>query len=243
MGTIMFNKKSSRDFGLEVETFPNYEIPERIFEKVSVPGRNGEVIFDTGAYKNSKRSYKVSLATYDEESYSVKMNQIAEWLHSSSGYARLEDSYDEDFFRYAYYSGSLSIENLFDEAGRATLDFECKPQRYYKYGEIPIEFTTNGKIQNKTPFTSLPVIHVYIGGNQAQSTVTIGNYGFTILANSGTNLIVDSELQDAYYGTENKNHCISFGNRNFPKLLPGLSNVSFTGDVYKIEITPRWWTI
>ena len=53
MGTIIFNKKSSRDFGLEVETFPTYDIPERVFTKVEVPGRNGEVIFDDSSEESS----------------------------------------------------------------------------------------------------------------------------------------------------------------------------------------------
>ena len=243
MGTVVFNGKSSRDFGLEVETFPTYEIPERNYELVEVLGRNGSIAFDHNSYKNTPRSYKVSLATYDEASYSIVMNQISEWLRSSSGYARLEDTYDEDFYRLALYKDRTSIENLFNEAGRATLNFECKPQRFYKSGEFPIEFTSSGKIQNETKFAAKPRIQVTLSQAQTHSTVTIGQYGFTILANSGTSITIDSELQDAFDGVTNKNNSVSFVDREFPLLLPGLSNISFNGSITKLEITPRWYTI
>ena len=46
MGVIVFNGISSKDVGIEVETFPEYTIPEREYEAIHVPGRNGDVIID-----------------------------------------------------------------------------------------------------------------------------------------------------------------------------------------------------
>lgn len=241
MGIIVFNGISSRDVGIEVETFPTYDIPEREYEAIHVPGRNGDVIIDNGTYKNVNRTYKVSIATYDIP-YSQKMAGVAKWLHSAPGYARLEDSYDPDFYRFAYYNEAVSIENLFNEAGRATINFVCKPQRFFKSGDMPVEFAANGVIQNRTVNIALPKIIVTKNG--LQGAITIGDATITLAASSGSPIIIDSELQDVYDSLgENKNSVITFNDGIFPLLQPGSNSVSISGGVTKVEIIPRWWTI
>lgn len=241
MGVIVFNGVSSKDVGIEVETFPTYDIPEREYEAIHVPGRNGDIIIDNGTYKNVKRSYKVSIATYDIP-YSQKMAGVAKWLHSAPGYTRLEDSYDPAFYRLAYYSDALSLENLFNEAGRGDISFICKPQRFYKSGDMPVEFTEGGYIQNGTVNPALPKIIVTKG--DTDGSVTVGNATITVLAASGTPIIIDSELQDVYnLNGDNKNSFITFDDGIFPILEPGTNTVSFSGGITKVEVIPRWWTI
>jgi phage-related protein len=241
MGIIVFNGISSRDVGIEVETFPTYDIPEREYEAIHVTGRNGDVIIDNGTYKNVNRTYDVSIATYNIP-YSQKMAGVAKWLHSAPGYTRLEDSYDPDFYRLAYYNEAVSIENLFNEAGKATINFVCKPQRFYKSGDMPVEFTTNGVIQNRTVNIALPKI--IITTDNTASSITISGVTVSIAANSGTNIILDSELQDAYNSSGvNKNSVITLDDGMFPLLYSGSNEISLSGGVTKIEIIPRWWTI
>jgi len=240
MGIIMFNGRSSKDIGLEVETFPTYVAPKKIYEVTRIPGRNGDLVVDTKTYENVPREYKVSIATYNKTTYSTKMSQVAEWLYSASGYARLEDSYDEEFYRLAYYNNETSFENLFDEAGKATLKFTCKPQRYYKSGEIPINFTAAGKIQNGTIETAFPRLKVIT--DNTEGTISIGNYSFEILEGAGTTINIDCELQDAWYEAENKNNFIVLDG-DYPRIDPGVQVISFTGGVQSVEVTPRWWTV
>lgn len=241
MGIIVFNGISSKDVGIEVETFPSYSVPEREYDVIHVPGRSGDLVIDSGTYKNVDRSYKISVATRGSATYSQVMNRVAEWLHSASGYARLEDSYDEDFFRYAYYNSAVSIENLFNEAGRATIKFMCKPQRYYKSGEVPIKFTAAGSIQNRTINASSPIIKIV--KTDTIGSVVIGDVTLTLSSDSGTNITIDCELQDAYYGDVNKNSVITLTSGVFPKLYPGSNAISFNGGITSVEIIPRWWTI
>ena len=240
MGVIMFNGRSSKDVGIEVETFPTYDVPEKEYEVIHVPGRNGDVVIDTGTFKNINGSYKVSIAAQDV-SYNQKMRRVAEWLHSSSGYSILEDSYSPEFFRYAYYKDSVSIENLFNEAGKATIKFICKPQKFFKSGRYPVVFSASGVIQNGTQYDSLP--QIIISTNDTDGSVTIGDCTFTILAGSGTTITVDSELQDAFQGTANKNAYLRLDDGEFPKIKPGLNSISFSGGVQNISIIPRWWTV
>ena len=240
MGVIVFNGISSKDVGIEVETFPEYTIPEREYEAIHVPGRNGDVIIDNGTYKNVSRSYKVSIATYDIP-YHQKMSSVAKWLHSAPGYARLEDSYEPAFYRLAYYNESVSIENLFNEAGKATIKFTCKPQRFYKSGEQAIAFSSAGEIQNGTVNIALPLIKVT--KVNLQGRIMVGDTTITIASDSG-DVIIDSELQDVYNADgENKNSVVTFNDGIFPLLQPGSNSISFDGGVTKVEVIPRWWTI
>lgn len=256
MGIVVFNNKSSKDIGLEVETFPEYEAPEKIYDVIHVPGRNGDVVIDTGTYGNVPRKYEVSIAARDQVTYSQKMSQVAEWLHSASGYARLEDSYDEDFYRLAYYNEQLSIQNLFNEAGKATLNFVCKPQRYYKSGEVPILFTEAGNIQNRTINPAFPLLHITTNNTvQSQSdpdqkvgSVSIGNYTFYIkydetYSDPLMTFTMDCELQGAYRGVFNMNNLIILNGEEFPRIDPGLCAINFDGGVQSVEVIPRWWTV
>ena len=177
-----------------------------------------------------------------EPSFSTIINQVAEWLHSASGYARLEDTYEPDYYRMAYYSESISVENLFNEAGKATLNFICKPQRYLKSGETPVTFTGEGTIQNGTRFSSSPVLKVTT--DNTQGSVAIGNHSITIKAGAGTDPItIDCELQDAWSGTSNKNSYIVLTDSEFPVIDPGTQTVTFDGGVQSVEVIPRWWTV
>lgn len=242
MGVITFNNVTSSSLGVEVETFPNYEAPEKEYQITHVPGRNGDLVVDTKTFQNVPRSYEVSVATRNSETFTQKMNAVAEWLHSASGYARLEDTYEPDYYRMAYYSESISIENLFNEAGKATLNFICKPQRYLKSGETPITFSEEGTIQNGTRFSSSPVIKVIT--DNTQGSVSIGNHTIAIKAGAGTDQItIDCELQDAWSGTTNKNSFVILTDGEFPVIDPGTQTVTFDGGVQRVEVIPRWWTV
>lgn len=410
MGVIIFNGRSSTEFGIEVEHLPDYDTPERDYDIIHVPGRNGDLVIDTGSFKNTSRKYQISVATRGEAFYE-KIKPIVEWLHSSSGYARLEDTYEPDYYRLAYYRESNTIDNLFDDAGRATITFTCKPQRYLKSGELPTSFvegggknklkfpttahdvtrctysvdsdnsatvtatgtysgasflinvttgvtytlsfkgvgtgdkksiwlrainpwstssqpgyytnidlteseeyyhytftaTTDelyigyyvtfadsegemtltdvqleegieatdfvpysvfGTLKNNTVFRSLPLITVKSSNNE-RGTVIINNQSFQVKesSNASENLqdssgndisdnsndqittvsinkvTLDSELQDAYDGTVNKNSSIILNGGEFPSLEPGDNDITFSGGVTEVEITPRWWTV
>lgn len=240
MGVIAFNGVSSADVGIEVEKFPSYDIPEKEYDIIHVPGRNGDIVIDTGTYKNVSRIYEVSIATRDI-AFHRKMGRVAQWLYSASGYARLEDSYEPDSYRLAIYNKKVTIENLFNEAGKAKLEFNCKPQRFLKSGDIPTTMTTSSIIHNDTPFDALPIINV-VTDNTAGELV-VGDTVLSIAANAGLNLTINSELQDVYSGTANKNSYITLNSGVFPNLKPGNNTISFTGGIQSITVYPKWWTI
>ena len=134
MGIIMFNGASSKDYGIEVEHPPKYNYPERDYTIVHVPGRNGDLVLDSESYQNVERVYELAIGEYHGD-FTVLANRLSTWLHSARTYARLEDSYEPEYYRMALYQEGTSIENFFHQGGRVEVTFNCKPQRFLKEGE------------------------------------------------------------------------------------------------------------
>lgn len=232
MGHFIFNGKSSNDFSLSVQRYPNYNAPAKVVESISVPGRSGALKISTGAFENVPRKYDCFFKGDSNTARAIKM-----WLLSNSGYARLEDSYDTTVYRMAQFEGPADIEAIRNRFGRLVISFDCKPQLFLKSGEDVLTFTAANVVYNPTEFTALPLIRVY---GTAPSTLTVGN---TIVQINAINEYVDldCELQDAFKGISNCNGNIYAP--DFPKLPPGGTGISFSGGITKIEIKPRWWTV
>lgn len=242
MGVIIFNGHASTEAGIEVMTPPGYTFPERDYEVTHVPGRNGDIILDKGSYKNIEKSYNVNIFSKNEP-YPVIARKLVNWLHSGSGYCRLEDSYDPDFYMLGMYMENGSLNNILQVGVRTTVKFNCKPQRFYKTGDNPVTFTESGSLINPSIYEALPIIKVFGSGN---ITFTINGYSVN-LANvtsvtDSNPIIVNSEIQDVYQGTTNKNSIATFA-YGFPKLGAGVNTITLGSGVTKLIITPKWWTL
>ena len=245
MGVIIFNGRSSKDCRIEVETPPKYSVPRREYEVVHVPGRNGDLIHDNKSYENVTAEYEVSIAVPDHASYPHTMAKVEEWLHQESGYLRLEDSYDDDCYRMAYYDEENQIENFMNKAGKFTITFNCKPGRWLKGGEKVVHIGTSGQVLvNPTEYNSDPLIQVHGSGN---GYFHFGNY--VVIINTITDgMIIDSDLMDVYAlsGDEiiNLNGDVEFEPVDeFPKLSPGSNAIYFSGGIRSLDIVPRWWKL
>lgn len=246
MGNVIFNGVSSLDYGIQVEHPPAYHIPAKDYEVVHIPGRNGDIVIDKGSYQNVTREYEIAIGNIEED-FTSMANRIAEWVSSADGYARLEDTYEPDYYRLAYYDEEATIENILQHAGRVTVNFKCKPQRYLKSGEQTITVTkSNSYILNPTLFPSKPIIKIF--GSSASGTLTVGGIPITFdLSKDDSKLIdylvIDCERQDAYYDTnKNGNSRITIPN-GFPELKKGTTIIKWDKAITKVEVIPKWWTI
>ena len=236
MGIVIFNGISSQDLHIQVQTEPDYDFPEKDYEVTHVPGRNGDIVIDQGSWQNVSRKYNLAMDAV-KISYTEVASKLVQWLHSASGYARLEDSYEPDFYRMAMYKDSGSISNIYNKAGQIEVEFTCKPQRYFKSGEVADIFTTSTEYRNPTDFPAKPLIKIHGSGS---GTVGIGTYTVTI-NDILDGMIVDSEQQDTYKEQTNCNSKVSIP--EYPKLVSGNNTISISGGVTSIEIIPRWWTL
>lgn len=236
MGIVIFNGVSSQDLHALVQEPPEYVFPEKDQTSTHVPGRNGDIVVDDGTWQNVNRKYNIAIDAR-KFSYAEVASKLVQWLHSTSGYARLEDTYEPDYFRMAMYKESGSISNIYSKAGQLDVVFDCKPQRYLKSGEKTDDINTNTVYYNPTGFSSNPKIVVHGSGS---GVISIGQYTINI-NNILDAMVIDSEIQDTYKGNINCNSRVSI--LNYPKLVPGNNNISISGGISHIEITPRWWTL
>lgn len=239
MKKFWFAGQCSANFGLIASGSGTFNAPERDVEVISVVGRSGDLIRDNGRFKNVTVTYPVSIC----KDFLGRAAAAREWLLSDPGYKRLEDEYNPDIFRLAMFKGPLKFDVTFlNRAGETTLSFDCKPQRFLKSGEFPIVLESSGILLNPTTFPALPLLTVYGTGS---GTVTVGDVTVEIKSNDD-HIVLDSEMQDAYRvadsgAYENKNACIYAP--EFPQLPAGETTINWTGDISRIEIIPRWWTL
>ena len=239
MGVILFNGISSEDFGVQIAKPPIYQIPERDITSTLIPGRSGGAIVRVGGFKDVTREYEASFPAYSD--FSERTAAIARWLFSSSGYAKLSDTYDPDVYRLAYCQSSIDVESLYQEAGRFTISFNCKPQRYLNQGSEPIIVTDNREVSllNPTGMEAAPTIEIRGNGFVKlffnDQTVSISNLTSEVLT-------IDCENEIAYVGSSLANDRIITPN-GYPTLPAGVTKIKWIGDVTEFRIIPRWWSI
>jgi len=238
MGVIIFNGVSSADYDIQVENPPGYDTPEKDYEIIHIPGRNGDLAIDDGSYKNVVRQYNIAVGS-TRKHYAMLANSISKWINSTSGYVRLEDSYEPDYYRLALYREGRSLSNIRGQAGRTVINFDCKPQRFLKSGDTSVTVVTSGqKLVNPTGFVALPTITVYGSG---AAILGIGGYNITI-SEIDVSLTINSDIQDVYKEAVNKNDTVTLTS-GFPVLSSGENEISFTSGITSVVIVPKWWTL
>ena len=208
--------------------------PERAYDFISVPGRDGDIL----GYEKRLENVSITYPCFFHSSLVDKAKELKSKLLSVIGYATLSDTYDTDHFRKAVFVGGTQFkptQNL--EASEFDLTFNCKPQKWLNSGTQKTTLTANGSISNPTQFASQPLITVTGYGE-----IYIGSKLITI-TNVFTDITIDCEMGDCYHGTENGNAVVQLQGNEFPTLLPGTNNITFDNTITKVEITPRWFDL
>ena len=238
MNSFTFNGTSSETIGLYVGGQNTFNSPQRDVTKVSVPGRNGDLVRDNGRFLNVQVAYNV-VAMND---FAATAMSVRNWLLSAIGYKRLEDTYHPNHYRMARVEDTITFEtSAYNATGKAQITFDCKPQRFLKSGEEAQAFSSSGVITNPTLFESRPLIRVRCS-DYGSGTVTIGNQIIHINNDEG-DIYIDCETMNCYNGVVNKNNNVILGSNGFPVLGTGDTGIDFDGDVFKVDITPRWWEL
>ena len=122
-------------FHVMVDGAASWTKPERIREVVTVPGRNGALIYDNGAFNNVEISYNLLI----RKEWITEYEAFCSWLYSHKGYFRLEDPVRHpDVYRMAEFAGPLDPNLIFhNEVGTVEIVFNCKPQQFLVSGEVP----------------------------------------------------------------------------------------------------------
>lgn len=235
---IFWAGRSSDDVRLIVERYPSRTMAQRKVDVTAVPGRSGDLLSAQDAFENYEQSYSIYLSAEAVGLPRIAAG-VAGWLAAPKGYQRLEDSYDLDTYRMAYYRGPLDVENIMNKFGRATISFSCKPQRWLRSGDVPISLVPGEALRNPTLFEALPRIELRGSG---AGVLTVGSTAVAINSLPDGVLILDCEEQNAY-GPDGANRNSTISAPEFPSLPAGETPISWSGGISAVEIIPRWWTL
>ena len=95
---FVYNGINSADYGVFLSGINTFTSPERDISIVSVPGRNGDVIFDNNRYTN----VDIVFSCFIPRDFTRKFNDFKAAILSDVAYHRLESTYDPECFRDAY---------------------------------------------------------------------------------------------------------------------------------------------
>ena len=124
-----------------VERFPEIKKPARKFRQYNIPGRSGDLFFQDDVYENVVQKYEI-YAGSDKSGSQQPWSDLASALYLN-GYQNLTDSYDSAHFRKAVFNGPIDVENSWNKLGRASIEFNCRPERFRLDGTDSIHYTAS----------------------------------------------------------------------------------------------------
>lgn len=232
--TFYIDGVDAKSVGINLQSPVSFSSAVPVFEAQTIPGRNGDLLYYTGAYEN--RSGYASCFCL-QENVETAISLAGRFLMGKFGYRRLETSDDPDHFWMAVIENSPEIMQRIRMLAPFEINFDCKPQRFLKSGEETVIFNSPGTIDNLYGQIAKPFVTVY---GQGDGVLTIGNYTVSIEEMDGM-LYLDSETQNAYNDDGNQNNKISAA--FFPCIEQGSNVVGFSGGITRVEIIPRWWEV
>ena len=228
---LTFNDISFLDYQCFYDGSQLWRKPARLMDSYSVAGRNGDVLIDQGSYSNITRPFNCFIRKDFIKNYNNLINKLSETI----GYGRLESSEEPDVFCYASLESEIEPNTWqFNEKGTFILNFNFKPQKWLKSGEIAIPINSAMTIVNPTSQVAKPLIEV-----SGVGTITINGIELILATNTSTT-IIDCETENAYEGTINRNGDLTVNN-GFPTLDLGENEISVSGCT--INLIPRWWRL
>lgn len=232
--TFYIDGIDARSVGIQLQAPIEFSEAVPVFEAQTIPGRNGDLIWETGSYENRSGSASCFCLQKDVEK---AISSAGRFLMGKKGYRRLETSDDPDHYWMARVENSPQIAMRLRTLAPFEIGFDCKPQRFVKAGENAVVFTSNGSLFNQYGQIALPFITLR---GQGAGRLTIGDCVVEAKALNGV-LYLDSDTQNAYNDSGNQN--LNINAPVFPILGDGEIPISFSGGIERVEIIPRWWEL
>lgn len=242
--TFTFDGENSGDYGIYITGEAVYDAPIRVVDKISVPGRNGDILLDQGRFENIEVTYPAGAFGASQSEFAARIRSLRNMLATRWAYCRLEDEYHPDEYRLASYKSGLDVDPVsFQRAGEFSITFDCKPQRFLTSGETASTFTADGSITNPTLFAAKPLLIV-----TGYGTLGIGDYSLIIAGDDATQEIyIDCDTMEAWSVVGGSmlpmNDHIQNAGSPFPALEPGENGIALDTTMSQVIITPRWWII
>ncbi len=228
---IIWKGINSRTVGITVTELPEIVLPEERVTFTDVPGLSGSLtqIEGTDVYKDITLAVKC----YCPDPTPAAVGEVAAYFRGS-GRLELPSRLD------GYYEARVINQIPFTKILRGnaprtfTVNFRCKPFLRLYSGEDEQEITSGSFLLNPSGIQAKPLITVTGSGD---ITLLVGTRMIQ-LTGIENGITLDSELQEAYYGSTLLNTKMT---GEFPLLGAGNTAISWTGgNVTSVSVTPRW---
>lgn len=234
MTTFTFNGKTNTEFGLRVAEGKKISASGLDVERVSVPGRDGELLISNNRLNSAELSFPVNFVK-EKGLIATEVYKISEWLNVA-GYKDLTISYDPDFIYRAAYLETFSIEETMRQFGKTTINFMCYPIKYFKDGMQRQNLSNGLALNGKGNVKTKPIIKLTGNGE----TVLTINGRKTKLKDVQGNIVLDMQSNQVYSGNLSAwNKVVRSPEFVMPYLDPGRNLISWTGN-FAVELTPFW---
>ena len=226
---FIFNGISSDDINgakIKVISLPSIAKSKEKISNIAVDGRDGDLTEITG--------YDAETKTIKGDYFGKNIDFLYSWL---DGEGELILSNQMDRF-YEVRILSVELEEYLKNRYEITIKYKQQPFGYLLLGKEAIEITKTTAIYNPGNHPSKPYIKVYGSGD-----ITLNLNNTNVVLKDVSNFIeIDSKRGNCY--VTDSNGVITDTNDKmyspFPVLEKGTTNISWTGNVSKIEIIPRW---
>lgn len=267
---LQFGGVRSRDYNVWISGENVWASPERDVTVVEIPGRNGTLTLDNGRYKNVTITYPCYMSgnfAEDFDAFKLAMLTATGYRNLYDTY------HPDHFRKARLTGGIKPVPGPYNKSAKFDLTFDCYPQLFLESGQTAETITATKTMVNPTQFPTRPQLVVGFapdsGTIQAKSgtvsivstngamipttttqTITFTNVPFTTAQEQQRGIIIDCETgtiqrRDTF---ENLSQYAQLTTGDF-FTLPGKSvtavsfDVSFTGDIAYVNLTPRWWTL
>lgn len=220
--TLVWNGIRAEDMGVKIINLPPISLSTEKVNEVEIEGRDG-FLTELDGYSGDTKPVEADYRGNNPQ-------KILKWLRGSGEviFGNVDDRYYK-----ARISNIVPLEQIIEnQLYNFPIEFRCQPFGYLLEGKNIIELLKPTTLYNgKADYESKPIVNIFGTG---KCTLNINNKAFSI-TNIGGKITLDSELEEVY---EDKGQY--FESDDFPILKIGENNISWVGNVSKIEIIPNW---
>lgn len=220
---FIINGVSSLDMNIVVIELPSIAKPKQRVEEIQVLGMNGVLTVSDGTYEPTNKVCKVYYNGNDYDS-------LIDFLHEK-GQVIFSNTPDR-YYDYMIISEIPINEIIENEWHEFNIIFRCQPFGYSILNDVITVTNKNTKLFN-TGYYSNPTITIYGSGD---INLFISDEQITLKGIDEYITINTTKLR-TYKDTQRQNEKII---GNYPVLSKGDNNITWDGNITKLEIIPNW---
>ena len=228
---ITYQGTTGSSIGVYAVKRPSIPAPQKRADKVTVPGRDGALYIEDGAFEEIAFDVEFNFFSTDTQ-LAGKFRQLKEWL-LKDGNRRLIFSDDNSVFYKILRIEMKNADRRAPQIYRQQVRFIADPYLYLTSGLTEIN---PGTIANNQWVSSHPIYTITGNG---QKTITVNSK--TFVANVTTKMTIDTERMIALGNSGQNQSDLVTGNYEDLYLKPGSNTVSINSGTLKI--TPNWRTL